>query len=219
MQENNESKYCPICGELIVSFPDLDRGWHACINGHKNYKEDTLSVKPYGFCPICFSPSVSRERRLNGCDTCEKQHTFLSRDALKEVPENKCSSVVDMYKYEWIEKKSRFALNFLFELKHEYELSNFIKEFRKNVLGISIEKMSEMSGVPDYCLKDIEEQALSFDHINKAALNSFFNNVELEDLVMENGIRWSCPCGYMMDKKTQYCVKCGRHFSKGERAF
>lgn len=37
---------------------------------------------PYGYCPTCHARGVRRERRLNGHDTCENQHTYPSRDAL-----------------------------------------------------------------------------------------------------------------------------------------
>lgn len=26
---------------------------------------------------------------------------------------------------------------------------------------------------------------------------------------MLKSIRWDCPCGYMMDEKNKYCLKCG----------
>ncbi len=37
----------------------------------------------YGFCPKCGKPGVSRERRLNGNDTCEAGHVYPSRDAAR----------------------------------------------------------------------------------------------------------------------------------------
>jgi hypothetical protein len=37
---------------------------------------------PYGFCPTCGSPGQFRERRLHGNDTCERGHTYPSRDAV-----------------------------------------------------------------------------------------------------------------------------------------
>jgi hypothetical protein len=36
----------------------------------------------YGYCPICDSPSVSRERRPNGNDICLSGHTFSSSTVL-----------------------------------------------------------------------------------------------------------------------------------------
>jgi hypothetical protein len=39
----------------------------------------------YGYCPICGSPGVKRERRPDGNDTCENNHVYPSRDARKTV--------------------------------------------------------------------------------------------------------------------------------------
>ena len=36
---------------------------------------------PYGTCPKCGAPGVSRDRRPNGNDTCEKGHTYPSNSA------------------------------------------------------------------------------------------------------------------------------------------
>lgn len=37
---------------------------------------------PYGYCPICGAPGVSRERRPNGNDECQNGHIYSSKDAL-----------------------------------------------------------------------------------------------------------------------------------------
>ena len=37
----------------------------------------------YGYCPTCGAPGVSRERRLNGDDKCERGHTYPSAKARK----------------------------------------------------------------------------------------------------------------------------------------
>lgn len=37
---------------------------------------------PYGYCPTCGEPGVTRERRPNGMDTCSRGHVYPSRDAL-----------------------------------------------------------------------------------------------------------------------------------------
>jgi hypothetical protein len=36
----------------------------------------------YGFCPKCFDPGKSRERRPNGNDTCVNGHVYPSKDAI-----------------------------------------------------------------------------------------------------------------------------------------
>ena len=38
---------------------------------------------PYGFCPICGAPGLSRERRPNGNDHCAKGCTYPSKDAVR----------------------------------------------------------------------------------------------------------------------------------------
>ena len=39
---------------------------------------------PYGYCPRCGRPGVSRERRPDGNDRCEDGHTYPSRNARRE---------------------------------------------------------------------------------------------------------------------------------------
>ena len=41
----------------------------------------------YGRCPICGKPGVSRERRINGNDTCEDGHKYPSKDAVHDEKE------------------------------------------------------------------------------------------------------------------------------------
>jgi len=36
----------------------------------------------YGLCPICGANGISRERRPNGNDRCENDHTYPSKDAI-----------------------------------------------------------------------------------------------------------------------------------------
>jgi len=38
----------------------------------------------YGFCPHCFAPGKSRERRFGGADRCEAGHTYPSARAIAE---------------------------------------------------------------------------------------------------------------------------------------
>lgn len=38
----------------------------------------------YGFCPECGAPGVTRERRINGNDTCENGHVYPSADRLNK---------------------------------------------------------------------------------------------------------------------------------------
>lgn len=38
----------------------------------------------YGYCPICMAPGKTRERRVNGNDTCENGHTYPSKHSREE---------------------------------------------------------------------------------------------------------------------------------------
>lgn len=39
---------------------------------------------PYGYCPHCFAPGESRERRPGGNDRCHDGHTYPSSSAIRE---------------------------------------------------------------------------------------------------------------------------------------
>ncbi len=39
---------------------------------------------PYGHCPQCGAPGVTRERRPNGNDTCEAGHVYPSANAANQ---------------------------------------------------------------------------------------------------------------------------------------
>ena len=47
-----------------------------------------MTKHPYGFCPVCGEPGNERERRPDGNDTCVNEHTYPSRNALKEKPKS-----------------------------------------------------------------------------------------------------------------------------------
>lgn len=47
-------------------------------------QHDEKSFTGYGFCPECGARGVSREKRPNGNDKCEKGHTYPSKDAVDE---------------------------------------------------------------------------------------------------------------------------------------
>jgi len=40
----------------------------------------------YGYCPICHAPGALRERRPNGNDICQNNHSYPSTTALEFVP-------------------------------------------------------------------------------------------------------------------------------------
>jgi len=57
----------------------------------------------HGYCPICGSKGVSRERRINGNDTCENGHVYPSVDSLNKPPksfEDKIKELVEEIDYD-----------------------------------------------------------------------------------------------------------------------
>lgn len=46
--------------------------------------EQDQEHSPYGYCPHCKRPGLTRERRPNGDDTCEAGHKYPSASALKK---------------------------------------------------------------------------------------------------------------------------------------
>jgi hypothetical protein len=47
--------------------------------------DDDTDRNPYGFCPICGSIGVAREKRPNGNDKCSAGHIYLSDNALRKT--------------------------------------------------------------------------------------------------------------------------------------
>lgn len=45
---------------------------------------EELKSNPYGFCPICGKPGVSRERRPDGNDKCQAGHQYPSMAASRQ---------------------------------------------------------------------------------------------------------------------------------------
>ena len=44
--------------------------------------DKVMSESTYGKCPICGADGVSRERRIDGNDTCANGHKYPSKDAI-----------------------------------------------------------------------------------------------------------------------------------------
>jgi hypothetical protein len=44
----------------------------------------SVEANPYGYCPHCGSPSLTRERRPNGNDSCYGLHVYASNSTLTE---------------------------------------------------------------------------------------------------------------------------------------
>ena len=69
---------CEINGKLCI--PKL---WDNGPNNYDMQDEVDLIKAPYGYCPLCGAPGVSRERRLNGNDNCKNGHEYPSVQAMK----------------------------------------------------------------------------------------------------------------------------------------
>uniref|UniRef100_A0AAU6W357 Uncharacterized protein n=1 Tax=Pseudomonas phage Cygsa01 TaxID=3138529 RepID=A0AAU6W357_9VIRU len=44
-----------------------------------------FNPNPFGLCPHCNAPGISREKCINGNDTCEKGHCYPSRAAIEHT--------------------------------------------------------------------------------------------------------------------------------------
>ena len=67
---------CPDCGKNTSDI-------HTCTPPEVWEK---ASTPPYGYCPKCGAPGKLRERRPNGNDTCQRGHSYPSKDALPSPP-------------------------------------------------------------------------------------------------------------------------------------
>jgi hypothetical protein len=61
-------------------YPGQD-GFQALLELRQFVDELRGKIAPYGYCPHCGKAGVSRERRLEGNDTCESGHVYPSRAA------------------------------------------------------------------------------------------------------------------------------------------
>lgn len=67
--------------QLIEKIADRDRLARVSLD------EIRRQENHYGYCPKCSSPSISRERRINGNDKCDRGHIYPSDCAMKEAGE------------------------------------------------------------------------------------------------------------------------------------
>lgn len=64
--------------------PDEDNDREGHLRRAQSVREGTIN--PYGYCPKCGKPGVSRERRPNGDDLCMSGHKYPSIDAMPLPP-------------------------------------------------------------------------------------------------------------------------------------
>jgi len=63
------------------SAEEVEQFWEH-VRSHKTQPEPSPVAAPYGFCPQCGAPGVSRERSPNGKTRCQSGHVYPSRDAV-----------------------------------------------------------------------------------------------------------------------------------------
>jgi len=72
------------CVDVIGGYANFSQGqdgYVALIELKRFIDEIAGTVAPYGYCPHCLKPGVSRERRPDGNDTCQSGHVYPSRCA------------------------------------------------------------------------------------------------------------------------------------------
>ncbi len=70
-----------MCIEILEGYPVFRKGqdgYQALVELRQFVDELAGKEAPYGYCPHCQKPGISRERRLNGNDTCESGHVYPS---------------------------------------------------------------------------------------------------------------------------------------------
>lgn len=75
-----EYEEIPVTQTLISSLPENGSGCADAVPSE--VVQDVRLASTYGFCPICNYHIVSRERRIDGNDTCRNGHKFPSKDAV-----------------------------------------------------------------------------------------------------------------------------------------
>lgn len=73
-------------------FSEGQDGFQALLELKQFVDELEGDVSPYGYCPHCGERSVSRERRVNGNDTCEKGHVYPSRASRCQPSKSRASA-------------------------------------------------------------------------------------------------------------------------------
>lgn len=56
-----------------------------CKFSNKGNKQSIKNDAPYGYCPICGNLGITRERRIDGYDTCSKGHKYKSKEANQPI--------------------------------------------------------------------------------------------------------------------------------------
>lgn len=67
--------------ECYGHFREGQDGFQALLELRQFVDELEGKLSPYGYCPHCLKPGVSRERRTDGNDACESGHVYPSRCA------------------------------------------------------------------------------------------------------------------------------------------
>lgn len=92
-QQRVMSKYVQILGKRLERAGEVFE--HAksedSFTVQGGYAKSKMTPLPplYGYCPICLSHGIIRERHPGGNDKCSEGHTYPSADALTELPKPK----------------------------------------------------------------------------------------------------------------------------------
>jgi len=69
--------------EQVAAYAEaIPRHWFRKVSPVVATMTNLEARSPYGYCPHCHKPGVSRERRINGNDTCESGHVYPSQTSI-----------------------------------------------------------------------------------------------------------------------------------------
>ena len=87
--DNAITKYCKALAAICEALaePDIEEMTLTQIAAKHEHAKNNA---PYGFCPICGCAGTSREKRINGNDTCVSGHTYASKEAQLVETDGRC---------------------------------------------------------------------------------------------------------------------------------
>ena len=74
------------CGDMSPNCITAYRHKNGLMYPTKPEASDENNKAPYGYCPLCNKPGITRERRPDGDDTCVNGHKYKSSTAMKHPP-------------------------------------------------------------------------------------------------------------------------------------
>lgn len=92
-------KFCSSCGE------PFDKVAASLVKVAVPVEESA----PYGYCPACGTPGITRERRPNGYDMCENGHQYLSVKA-KTSPGGRAATTAEAVEDDYPSEELKFDI-------------------------------------------------------------------------------------------------------------